>query len=370
MYRGLLKKPCAMTLNMRAEKIVINGLGSLDNPNLALTAASSTSIVHNQSCISQVDERAIKDTHASGLTALNLTVGHAAGDADPFELTLREIAVWDSFISEKSNALRKVLNFEDILTAKAQHQVGLIYGLQNTTAFGQDICRVSALAARGVRIVQLTYNVRNFVGDGAIVADDQGLTKFGEEVIARLQFDRVLIDLSHSSEKTCLQAMTLTRRPMIISHSACRSVADHPRNKSDLELRRLAECGGVLGIYFMPYLRLSGQPHASDLLTHLEHAIDVCGEDHVGVGTDGAVTQIDDIQAYRSALQVDIEQRMAAGIGAPGETSDVALFLPDLCGVSQFSRLAELLAQRGHSETRIEKILGGNFGRVMREAWV
>ena len=199
--------------------------------------------------------------------------------------------------------------------------------------------------------------------------DDQGLSAFGAEVVERLQRTGVLVDLSHSSERTCLDALALARRPMMISHSGCRAVVDHPRNKSDGELRLLAACGGVIGIYFMPYLRLAGQPHAADLIAHLEHAIQVCGEDHVGIGTDGGITPVDDPTAYRRMLQADVDQRRAAGIGAPGETADVVLYLPDLCGVNQFRRLAELLSARGHGDSRIAKILGGNLARAMADAW-
>ena len=108
---------------------------------------------------------------------------------------------------------------------------------------------------------------------------------------------------------------------------------------------------------------------ASDLIAHLEHAIDVCGEDHVGLGTDGGITSHDDMTAYRRQLEDEIAQRRALGIGAPGETADVATFLPDLCGPTQFQRLADLLAARGHSSARIEKILGGNFLRYARAIW-
>jgi len=245
----------------------------------------------------------------------------------------------------------------------------VIYGFQNTEMLGRELDRVRLFAKMGVRVIQLTYNGRNAVGDGATVPDDQGLSRFGAEVLERLQAEGVLVDLSHSSEKTCLDALALAQRPLAITHSACRAVADHPRNKSDAELRLLADRGGVIGMYFMPYLRLAGQPVAADLVAHLEHAISVCGEDHVGLGTDGGTTGHDDMTAYRRQLEDEIAQRRRMGIGAPGETAEVCTFLPDLCGPTQFQRLADLLAARGHSERRIEKILGGNFRRLMTESW-
>jgi membrane dipeptidase len=282
---------------------------------------------------------------------------------------LRDIASWDGFIQCHPLALRKVHCSADITAANRHGQLGVIYGMQNSAALGRDLDRVQTLARLGMRIIQLTYNVRNAVGDGATVPDDRGLSVFGAQVVERLQAEGVLVDLSHSSERTCLDALARARRPMVISHSGCRAVADHPRNKSDAELRRLADGGGVIGIYFMPYLRLSGQPHAADLLAHVEHALQICGEDYVGNGTDGGITHFDDPAAHRHMLQADIDRRRAAGIGAPGETADVGLYLPDLCGVSQFRRLAELLSARGHGDHRIAKILGANLARVMDNAW-
>jgi membrane dipeptidase len=110
------------------------------------------------------------------------------------------------------HALRKVLVAQDIDRAKAQGQVGVIYGFQNTEMLGDSVQRVADFAARGVRVIQLTYNGRNRVGCGAVVADDTGLSRFGAELVERLQHEGVLVDLSHSSERTCLDALSLAAR--------------------------------------------------------------------------------------------------------------------------------------------------------------
>ena len=350
----------------------INALGALDNPNLPpVTEADAAEIDAQGYCsgVRRIDARAIADARSAGMSAVNITLGHVAGSGDAFCETVRDITGWNAFIAQHAGALRRVQNVADIAVASEAGQVGVIYGFQNTEMLGRELERVRLFAKMGVRVIQLTYNGRNAVGDGATVADDQGLSRFGAEVVERLQSEGILLDLSHSSEKTCLDALALAQRPAAITHSACRAVADHPRNKSDAELRLLADGGGVIGLYFMPYLRLSGQPMAADLIAHLEHAIDVCGEDHVGLGTDGGTTAHDDMTAYRRQLEDEVALRRQMGIGAPGETADVATFLPDLCGPTQFQRLADLLAARGHAQTRIEKILGGNFRRLMANAW-
>jgi membrane dipeptidase len=348
----------------------INALGVLDNPNLApVQDADGADAVGYAGGTRTIDARALADARSAGLSAVNITLGHVAGSTDAFAATVRDITGWNAFIAQHAGALRRVLNASDIDAARESGHVGVIFGFQNTEMLGRELDRVRLFAKMGVRVIQLTYNGRNAVGDGATVPDDQGLTRFGAEVVERLQSEGVLVDLSHSSEKTCLDALSLAQRPLAITHSACRAVADHPRNKSDAELRLLADRGGVIGLYFMPYLRLAGQPMAADLIAHLEHAISVCGEDHVGLGTDGGTTQHDDMTAYRRQLEDEIAQRRQMGIGAPGETADVSTFLPDLCGPTQFQRLADLLAARGHGVARIEKILGGNFRRLLAEAW-
>lgn len=350
--------------------LVINALGVLDNPNLRIQPSAGDRTVMAYSSTGQsVDARALDDARAAGVSAVNITLGHVAGSAEPFEATVADIAGWDAFIRARPTVLRKVHTVADIDAARAGGQIGVIYGFQNTEMLGSNPERIALFANLGVRVIQLTYNGRNAVGCGATVPDDTGLSAFGHEVVERLQAERVLVDLSHSSGQTCLDALRVARRPLAITHTGCRAVADHPRNKSDAELRLLADRGGVVGLYFMPYLRLAGQPMASDLIQHLEHALDVCGEDHVGLGTDGGHSAIDDMAAYRAMLAAETELRRSLGIAAPGETPDVSLFLPDLCGPTQFIELAERLAARGHPGARIDKILGGNFRRLMEEAW-
>ena len=119
---------------------------------------------------------------------------------------------------------------------------------------------------------------------------NRGLTPFGHEVIDRLNANRVMVDLSHSGRNTCLEATRASKQPVSINHTGCRALNDLPRNKTDEELRLVASAGGFVGIYFMPFLNPAGHAMAQDVVANLDHAINVCGEDHVGIGTDGTVT--------------------------------------------------------------------------------
>ncbi|MBL8522999.1 MAG: membrane dipeptidase [Betaproteobacteria bacterium] len=345
----------------RRRPLIIDTLGSINNPNLPEGAEDGPG--------KGIDARALADARAAGLCAFNQTMGYWSGKEEPFELSVRDVAAWDALIRSKPEALIKVLAAKDIRRAQAERKVGVIYGFQNAAMMGSDAQRVAIFANLGVRVIQLTYNIRNQIGDGAMVVENQGLTPLGREVVQELNKHRVLVDLSHSGEATCLDALATSKQPIIISHSGCRAVADLPRNKSDAELRLLADKGGFVGIYFMPFLAVGRQPTAADLIAHIEHAIKICGEDHVGIGTDGTVSQMDDMPAYMERLKKDVERRRAAGIGAAGERADIVTFLPDLNGPSKFMRLADLLAKRGHKSARIEKILGVNFLRVAERVW-
>jgi membrane dipeptidase len=354
------------------QAIIINALGGISNQNIwaeDVTRADESAGRASIRRMRSLDTRAIRDTHASGTTAVNVTLGYVAGPEQPYEYTIDDIAEWNALIRQYPQDLLKVWTAVDILKARDEGKIGVIFGFQNAASVGDRLERVRTFAHLGVRIIQLTYNDRNQIGDGSAVPDNNGLTPFGYEVVAALNENKVLMDLSHSGERTCLEAARAAQAPFTISHTGCRALSDIPRNKTDRELRLVAEKGGVVGIYFMPFLREDGQATATDVVQHIEHAINVCGEDHLGIGTDGDATAIDDMENYRAAIRGEVRQRQSAGVSASGEANDVVPLIPDLMGPAQFQRLADLLHARGHSDMRIEKLLGRNFLRLFRDVW-
>lgn len=347
---------------------IINALGSLDDPNDHEDGDESPTTRGRRKPLT-LSARVLRDARASGVTAVNCTLGYVSGKGDPFEVSVSDIARYDRMIRAQSADVVKILTAADIVRAQREGRVGIIYGFQNATMFGNDLDRVDLFADLGLRVAQLTYNPANPLGDGSMAPQNRGLTPWGREVVARLNHNRLMVDLSHSGQNTCLDAIRVSRQPVSINHTGCRALTDLPRNKSDEELRLLAEKGGFAGIYFMPFLRLDGKATAADVVAHIEHAVTVCGEDHVGIGTDGTVTAIDDLASYRAELAEEIEQRRKAGISATGEGPDTLPFVIDLRGPAQFQELADRLSARGHSGARIEKILGGNFLRYANDVW-
>ncbi|MGE0045205.1 MAG: dipeptidase [Hyphomonadaceae bacterium] len=311
----------------------------------------------------------IADAQASGLTAVNLTLGSVGNVPDAFEQAVRGIAGAEAEIAAHPNALTKILTAADIRAAKRARKLGLIYGFQDTACLGADVANVDLFHNLGIRIFQLTYNNRNLVADGCMEQNDAGLSDFGRRVVARLNERRALIDLSHAGARTQAEAIAASQGPVAITHTGCHALNDVPRNTRDEVLRALAEKGGVAGIYFMPFLRASGQFHAEDVIRHVNHALNVAGEDHVSIGTDGVIspTILDD--AFRAAHAAEVAARRAAGYSAPGESDEVYNFVPEYNAVDRFERLALDLNRAGLTPRVVEKVLGANFLRLAAEVW-
>jgi membrane dipeptidase len=364
---GVAASAVAPRLPGGRDMLIVNALGGLEDPNVWSESDQRNAVGETER--KPLSPRILADARASGLDAINVTLGYVAGDGDPFEQTVREIGVWDWRVRHHEAALARVLTAADIVRARREGKIGIIYGFQNAAMMGERADRADLFADLGVRVVQLTYNPANQVGDGSMAPLNRGLTPFGRSLVERLNANRLMVDLSHSGERTCLEAARVSRQPISINHTGCRALVDLPRNKTDEELRLVASRGGFVGIYFMPFLARNSVAHASDVVAHIAHAVNVCGEDHVGIGTDGGTTGVDDMAAFHRHVARQIAQRKQAGIGAAGENPDTIPMVADLQGPGQFHRLADLLRARGFGEARIEKILGLNFLRFAREVW-
>ena len=337
--------------------IVIDGLGAVDDP---VADGNPDTFVFSPQAVAQI--------RASGTTAWQVTVGDVGNDATNWDNSLANIGFWDRLIAANP-VLTAGRSAADIRAAKAAGKAAIVFGTQDTAMAGTNLDRLDTLQGLGVRVVQLTYNNRNLSGDGALEPANAGLSKLGRKTIERIEKNRQLLDLSHGGQRTIAEAIAAAKRPLTISHTGCRALNDNPRNVWDAELKALADRGGVVGIYWMPFLVPTGKPMAADLVRHMAHAVDVCGEDHVAIGTDGMLskTVIDD--KARAAQKKMFEDRSAKGIAAPGEGPDVFTIIPDLDSHLRFRLLSDALAKAGWTEARIDKVLGGNLLRLYGEVW-
>ena len=313
--------------------------------------------------------RAMAELKQSGITAASMTLNEVGNGLDVFATTIKNISGVDQMIADNGDVCLKVLSVADLRVAKASGRVGCIYNTQDTSLIGPDLERVTVLKGLGIRVVQLTYNLRNLSGDGCLEPGNGGISKLGRATIERIEREKLLLDLSHSGQRTVAEAIAAAKRPMTISHTGCRALNDNPRNQWDAELKACADKGGVVGIYWMPFLVAGGKPTGADLVRHIDHAVNVCGEDHVAIGTDGGVykTIIDD--KAREAQKKFFEDRSARGIAAPGEGPDIFNIVAEWDSHMRFRLLVDGLAAGGWPAARIDKILGGNLMRLYGEAW-
>lgn len=306
---------------------------------------------------------------ASGLSGTLLTIGRNAPGEAAFEETKKAIAFCTRKIAEHPDMFVLVGTAADLERAKRERRLGVVLRFQGAEPLGDQSDRVSLFRSLGVRVIQLTHQRRNRVGDGCMEPDDAGLSDFGRRVVERLNAEKVVVDLAHGSERTIAEGIRASKVPVLVSHTGCRALADFPRNTSDENLRALADRGGVAGIILWPYLRTDRQPMAIDVVRHIEHAIKVCGEDHVGIGTDGGIAPVQRTPEYEKGNRGNVEAMIAAGALPQKKADGVYLFIPDLNVADRFDVLAGMLSARGHSDARIAKILGGNFARVFAEVW-
>jgi membrane dipeptidase len=317
----------------------------------------------------RLGDRAWSEMIGTGVTLVRDTVFPVGNSADPWGEYQTDIAAKHNILNANPDRLVLVRAAADILKAKREKKFAWLYGTQDTSMVGPELDRLAQLKKDGVMTVQLTYNNRNLSGDGALEPANAGLSKLGRATIERIEAEKLLLDLSHGGARTMAEATAFAKRPLVISHTGARALTDHVRNTADETIRAVADKGGVVGVYFMPFLTLDSHPKGSDLLAHVEHVAKVAGEDHVGIGTDnGVLPQMLDAEARKKLDKWQME-RIKAGIAAPGEGIGVYPMVADYNSVDRYRRFAADLQKRGWSEARLEKLMGGNFLRVYRDAW-
>jgi membrane dipeptidase len=299
----------------------------------------------------------------SGLTVLKSTLAGASGD---FAMAVADIAAAEQLMEKRPELFLNVRTHADFDRARKEQKLGVIYSFESANMLEDKIERIELFRQLGVRVMQLTYNRRTPLGVGCLDGEKDGLTELGRQAIAKMNEVGVALDLSHSNTQTTADGIATSTKPPLITHAGCRAVYMHPRNKEDRELKALADKGGVVGIYMLPYITKSPkQPMLDDYMQHLEHALKICGEDHVGVGSDVPFFRVDDSDLEE--MKKATEKRKTDGIAAPGE--DRPTYIPDLNTPRKMELIADSLLKRGYNSAVVEKILGNNFKRVFGEIW-
>lgn len=346
----------AQTLYQSA--IVIDGLGGPGG--------------HSQDRAVLLDAKDLEYIKLSGMTASHLTVGDVGTmpSLEAFEKIVMDITAWDKVMAKHPDVIVPVRKAADIQADKRQKVMGVIYGLQDGVAFQDDIDRLEALHHLGIRVIQPTYNRRNLLGDGCLVPANSGLSAAGFEAVEVMNELGILVDLSHCGRRTAMDAIKASKQPVAFTHTGSYTLAKHPRHRTDEEMKAVADTGGVVGVFIMPYLSEGKQPTGDDVICHIEYILNVVGEDHVSMGTDGSLSPVDLTPEFKENFRKSTAERRHRGVAAPFETETGYLFANDLNTANRFETLSGMLLKRGHSPERVKKIIGGNLNRLFAAVWL
>jgi len=312
-----------------------------------------------------MSEVALDRVRESGVNVIKWSLG---GIDSPFVDTTAEIASIDRLFELHPAYFTQVRVAEDLARAKREGRLGVILSFESVEMLEGRLDRLELFRNLGVRVMQLSYNRHSAFASGVMEPGAGGLTSLGREAVRRMNALGIAIDLSHANETTTSEVLALSSKPPLMTHGGCAAVHPHPRNKTDEQLRALAARGGVIGIYDLMYLTASPrQPTLEDYMQHMVHALDVAGEDHVGVGSDVSIEPFDASPENLLELAQYVERRQKAGLAAPEE--DRPPYVEGLNIPRRMEVIADQLLRRGYSTTIVEKVLGANFTRVFSEIW-
>jgi membrane dipeptidase len=279
----------------------------------------------------------------SGINAFHPAVGYTSGDI--YAESWRDINRWNTFIAARPSQFLRIEGSADFERAKKLGKIGIVIGQQNSEHF-RTVEDVNGFYALGQRVSQLTYR-GNRIGGGSSDARDIGLTEYGGAIVERMNELGMAIDISHCADRTTLDAIEASSRPVLVTHSNCRSLVPYStRCKTDEAIRRMAAKGGVMGVTMVRGFVSAGGPATIEtVLDHVDHIASLVGVEHAGVGSD-----------------VDLDGRDAH----PPRKYD----LDGIDYAKKIYDLTEGLVRRNYSSESIELILGGNFERALAGMWI
>jgi len=340
---------------------VSDGARSLYNRSLILDCNSSPPLP-DRLPMSQSDLDLVR---GSGIDVIKLSLG---GINDDFAHTVGTIAQVQQLIELHGDHFTAVRNAADMARAQRERKLGIILSFESAEMLSGQLASLELFRNLGVRVMQLSYNRTSPFAAGVMEPTAGGLTPLGREAVREMNRLGIAIDLSHANAATTTDVLALSAEPPVMTHAGCAAVHVHPRNKTDEQLRALAAKGGVVGIFDLPYLTASPrQPTVDDYMAHMEHALRVAGEDHVGVGSDVGIAPLDTSPAGMAEIERDTKERRAAGLAAPEE--DRPPYVIGLNVPRRMEIIADRLLRRGYSAAAAEKVLGANFARVFTQIW-
>ncbi len=307
---------------------------------------------------------------ASGITALNITVPDTSDDSGE---AVKHIADYYEVV-RRDEKLILIETADDIRTAKIEGKVGIIIGFQNSRPFSHYFLEsmVEVFRRLGTRVAIVAYNYRNFAADGCVEDPDGGLSRDGRKLIESMNRAGIVIDCSHTGIRSSLEAIDLSNKPCIFSHSNPKAMSNQKRNITDEQIKAVAARGGVIGLTPYPPMNWNGEkviPSVDNFLNAVDYVVNMVGIDHVGLGTDKEATP----GAYPRELIMRELETLPYSVGDYYGTFSGNFDAINLAGfpsVAFLVRFTQGLMDRGYREEGIHKFLGLNFLRVFDEVWL
>lgn len=334
------------------------GMGSLGN----IEQLYKKSIVLDGLVISRGwDKDSFAAVKVSGYTGFNTSL--ASGS---LKAALRSLEDWRIRINENPDRLIFAKTAEDFRRAKKENKVAVMFGFQNGTMIEKSIDNIDKLYEAGTRWIQLTYNQRNLLGDGCTERTNAGLSDFGVEAVKRMNELGIIVDLSHCGEQTTNDGIEFSDPGPCFTHTQCEALyKNHPRAKTDEQIRNMANKGGVMGVICLGYMigpDPGGETTLETYVDHIDHAVKVGGIDHVGLAADYAIQGLEADGATRENWYIPRLTRFK-----PSYEVRWPPWIPELDKPDRYLKVAEVLDRRGYKTGEIEKILGLNWLRYYDE---
>lgn len=309
----------------------------------------------------------------AGIAAGNLTVGGSSFD---YTNTIDDVVDIRTRIRENEDNYLLVESLDDIDAASESNRTGIVMGFQGANWVGDDLSRIVTMAELGVRVIDLTYNRGNTLGDGCCEHRNAGLTMRGREAVRTCNEHGIVLDVSHCNDATTMNVVEHSDDPVIASHIGCRTLANSKgRAKTDEQLRAIAENGGVNCITpFPPVIKRDAETHEvqpatiNDVLDHIDHGVEIGGVESVAFGGDMSDRTLDQ-GSISEGSNLNVWRKTHPEVYGDGPTDRMDPYPEHLSRYTELQNLTYGLVDRGYTNEEIRKILGGNLRRVFGTVW-
>ncbi len=314
-------------------------------------------VVFDGLIVSNWSEAIFRDMRRGGLTGANCTVCVWEG----FTATMQNLMRWNEWFRAHADLIVKSRSVADIRRAKVEGRTAIVLGFQNVSAFEDQIGAVQVFKDLGVGIVQMAYNTQNLIGSGCYETRDGGLSDFGRDIVAEMNRVGMLCDLSHVGAVTSRDVIMVSKKPVCYSHTLPAVLKPHPRNKTDEQMRFIADHGGFVGVtMFPPFLPKGPDSTVDDYVAAIGHVVNLIGEDSVGIGTD--FTQGYDAAFFDWITHDKGNGRKLTDFGTVRNPEGIRT-------IGDYPNLTAAMQRAGWSEGRIRKVMGENWLRLLTEVW-